>query len=82
MSSNRETKSFYKPALLSPIHPVDNPFDHLIIDCVGPLPKSKFGSEYLLTVMCQVTHCPAVNPLHTITVKSVVHCHIWNTKGD
>lgn len=43
------------PVPLCPIPVVDNPFEHLIIDCVGPLPKSKSGSEYLLTVMCQVT---------------------------
>ena len=61
-----------KPAPLSPIPAVDNPFEHIIIDCVGPLPKSKFGSEYLLTVMCQVTRYPAAYPLRTITAKSVV----------
>ena len=38
-----------KPAPLCPIPAVGNPFEHLIIDCVGPLPKSKSGSEHLLT---------------------------------
>ena len=61
-----------KPAPLSPIPAVDGPFEHIIIDCVGPLPRSKFGSEYLLTVMCQVTRYPAAYPLRTITAKSVV----------
>lgn len=60
-----------KPAPLCPISVICNPFEHLIIDCIGPLPKSKSGSEYLLTVMCQVTCYPAVYPLHKITAKSV-----------
>ncbi|KAK0130706.1 hypothetical protein N1851_034660 [Merluccius polli] len=35
-----------KPAPLKPIHSVGTPFEHLIVDCVGPLPKSKSGMEY------------------------------------
>ncbi len=42
-----------KPAPLFPIPAVSPPFEHLIIDCVGPLLKSKSGSIYLLTVMCR-----------------------------
>lgn len=61
-----------KPFPLSPISVVSEPFEHLIIDCVGPLPKSKSGSCYLLTVMCQSTSYPTAYPLHTITAKSVV----------
>ena len=47
-------------------------FEYLIIDCVGPLPRSKAGSHYLLTVMCQSTRYPAAYPLRSITTKSVV----------
>ncbi|XP_034064355.1 REST corepressor 1 isoform X3 [Gymnodraco acuticeps] len=61
-----------KPVPLSPIPAVSSPFDRLLIDCVGPLPKSKAGSSYLLTVMCQSTRYPAVYPLRNITAKSVV----------
>ena len=61
-----------KPAPLCPIPVVEQPFEHLIIDCVGPLPHSKRGNNYLLTVMCQVTRYPAAYPLRTITTKSVV----------
>ena len=61
-----------KPAPLCPIPAVEKPFEHLIIDCVGPLPRSKQGHIYLLTVMCQVTRYPAAYPLRTITTKSVV----------
>uniref|UniRef100_A0AAQ5ZP60 Gypsy retrotransposon integrase-like protein 1 n=1 Tax=Amphiprion ocellaris TaxID=80972 RepID=A0AAQ5ZP60_AMPOC len=61
-----------KPAPLRPIPAIENPFEHLIIDCVGPLPKSKSGSQYLLTVMCLVTRYPAAYALRNITAKSVV----------
>lgn len=61
-----------KPAPLYPIPAIGQPFEHLIIDCVGPLPRSKSGHCYLLTVMCQATRYPAAYPLRTITSKAVV----------
>ncbi|KAL2078785.1 hypothetical protein ACEWY4_026470 [Coilia grayii] len=61
-----------KPAPLSPIKVTANPFDHLLIDCVGPLRRSSSGSEYLLTVMCQTTRYPAASPLRSIRAKSIV----------
>lgn len=60
------------PAPLYPIPAVSQPFEHLVIDCVGPLPRSKAGSNYLLTVMCQSTRYPAAYPLRSITTRSVV----------
>ena len=30
----------------------------IMIDCVGPLPKTKSGNEYLLTIMCASTRFP------------------------
>nr|XP_033964458.1 uncharacterized protein LOC117465610 [Pseudochaenichthys georgianus] len=61
-----------KPAPLYPIPVVGNPFEHLIVDCVGPLPRSKAGNNFLLTVMCQATRYPAAYPLRNITTRSVV----------
>lgn len=61
-----------KPAPLYPIPVVNEPFEYLLIDCVGPLPVSKSGSKYLLTVMCQATRYPAAFPLRSITAKAVV----------
>lgn len=60
------------PAPLYPIPAIAQPFEHLIIDCVGPLPCSKSGCKYLLTVMCQSTRYPAAYPLRSITARSVV----------
>ena len=62
-----------KPAPLHPIQPVGQPFEtDCQIDCVGPLPKSKTGSMYLFTVMCQTTRYPAAYPLRNITTKSIM----------
>ena len=61
-----------KVAPLYPIPAIGQPFQHLIIDCVGPLPPSKSGAVYLLTVMCQNTRYPAAYPLRTLTTKVVV----------
>ncbi|KAL2103158.1 hypothetical protein ACEWY4_000026 [Coilia grayii] len=61
-----------KPVPLRPITPAPKPFEHLVIDCVGPLPRSKSGCVYLLTVICQTTRYPAAYPLRSITVKPVV----------
>lgn len=61
-----------KPAPLFPIPAIAQPFKHLIIDCVGPLPRSKSGSYYLLTLLCQNMRYPAAYPQRTITARSVV----------
>ncbi|KAK0146674.1 Retrovirus-related Pol polyprotein from transposon 412 [Merluccius polli] len=61
-----------KPAPLQSIQSVGTLFEHLIIDCVGPLPPSKSGNVYLFTVMCQATRYPGAYALRTITTRSVV----------
>ena len=42
------------------------------MDCVGPLPKTKVGNQYLLTVMCASTRFPEAIPLHSIKAKNIV----------
>ena len=32
------------------------PFGHIIMDCIGPFPRTKSGSKYLCTTMCRFTH--------------------------
>lgn len=61
-----------KPVPLCPILAIAQPFEHLIINCVGWLPLSKSGANYLLTVMCQSTRYPAAFPLRSIMARSVV----------
>ena len=59
-------------ASLQPIPAFDEPFSRIIIDCVGPLPKTKSGCQYLLTIMCVSTRFPEVIPLRNIKTKTIV----------
>ncbi len=38
-------------ALLQPVPVMAEPFERLILDCVGPLPKTKSGYQYVLTIV-------------------------------
>lgn len=67
-----KTNQCIKPAPWCPVSASSQPFEHRLIDCIGPLPKSKTGSMYLFILMCLSTHYPAAYPLHNITTKSVV----------
>ena len=57
---------------LQPILAFDEPFSMIIIDCVGPLLKTKSGSEYLLIIMCASTRFPETIPLRNIKTKTIV----------
>ena len=57
---------------LQPIPAFDEIFGRIIIDCVGPLRKTKSGNEYLLTVMCASLHFPEAIPLRNIKTKTIV----------
>ena len=59
-------------AQLQPIPAFDEPFSRILIDCVGPLPRTKSGNEYLLTIMCTSTRFPEAIPLWNIKTKSIV----------
>ncbi|XP_072178543.1 uncharacterized protein [Diadema setosum] len=62
----------YKPFISSgPIPAFEEPFSRVIVDCVGPLPRTKSGNQYLLTMMCASTRFPKAIPLRTITAKNV-----------
>ena len=58
-------------APLKTIPVTDELFSKLIIDCVGPLPKTKSGKRFLLTVMCSATRFPEAFPLRNIESKTV-----------
>ncbi len=59
-------------APLVPIPAVGEPFEHVIVDCVGPLPKTRSGNQFLLTLMCSATRFPEAIPLRKITAPVVV----------
>ena len=59
----------------APLHPIpvfDEPFSHIFIDCVGPLPKTKSQNEYLLTIMCSSTRFPEAIPLRSIKTNTIL----------
>lgn len=59
------------PAPLHPIPAIGEPFERVLVHCVGPLPKTKAGNQYLLTIMCAATQFPEAMPLRGITAKAV-----------
>ena len=70
-------------APLKPIPAVGEPFEHVIVDCVGPLPKTKSGNQYILTVMCAVTRYPEAVPLRSLKACAIVKAlvKIFSTFG-
>ena len=61
---------------LQPSPAFDEPFSRIIIDCVGPLPKTKSGNEYLLTIMCASTRFPEAIPLRNIKTKTIAKAFV------
>ena len=59
------------PAPLHPIPVADETFTRVIIDCVGRLPKTKTGCEYILTIMCSTTRFPETIPLRNSKARTV-----------
>ncbi|XP_069163371.1 uncharacterized protein [Procambarus clarkii] len=64
-------------APLYPIPSIGEPFEHLILDIVGPLPPATSGVKYLLTILDRVSRYPEAIPLKTITAKVLVKQLLW-----
>uniref|UniRef100_A0A8K9V3F6 Gypsy retrotransposon integrase-like protein 1 n=1 Tax=Oncorhynchus mykiss TaxID=8022 RepID=A0A8K9V3F6_ONCMY len=64
-------KQVIPPAPLCPIPVIGEPFEHVVVDCVGPLPKTKSGNQFLLTIMFMATRYPEAIPLRKITAPVV-----------
>lgn len=60
---NQPIKSFP----LQPIPVVEEPFSKIFIDCVGPLPKSRNGNQFILTIMCTSTRYSTLKPFPYVT---------------
>ena len=58
-------------APLKPIPAFKEPFSKVIIDCVGPLTKTKSRNQYLLTIMRASTRFPEAIPLTNITAPKI-----------
>lgn len=48
----------------------EEPFWRIIIECVGPLPKS--SNQYLLTIMCDSTRFPEAIPLRKLSAPALI----------
>jgi len=59
-------------AYLQPIPALEEPFSRIIVDCVCPLPKTKSGNQYLLTITYVSTRFPEAIPLTNIKCKTIV----------
>lgn len=59
-------------APLQPVPAFEEPFSRVLIDCVGPLPKTRSGNQYMLTIMCTATRFPEAIPLRNITTKTII----------
>jgi hypothetical protein len=59
-------------ATLQPILAFEEPFSLVLVDCVGPLPNTGVGNQYLLTIMCTSTRFPEAIPLRNIKAKTIV----------
>ncbi|XP_076033590.1 uncharacterized protein LOC143020752 [Oratosquilla oratoria] len=72
-----------KPYPLQPIPVVKEPFSKIIIDCVGPLPKTPLGFQFLFTIVDCATRYPEAIPLRRITAKNVVRAlvHFFTQVG-
>lgn len=60
-------------ALLHLIPAVSEPFERVIVDCVGPLPKDKTGHQFLLMLKCAATRFPEAGPLRRISAPLVIN---------
>ena len=58
-------------APLQPIPAFGEPFSKIIIDCVGPLPRTKSGNQFIFTIMCSSTRYPEAIPLRNIKAVTV-----------
>lgn len=48
-----------------------------MIDCVGPLSRTKSGHKYILTMMCVATRFPEAIPLKNISSRKIVNALIF-----
>ncbi|XP_066970164.1 uncharacterized protein [Macrobrachium rosenbergii] len=58
-------------APLNPIPAIGEPFSEIVVDVVGPLPKTKSGCMYMLTVVDRASRFPEAFPLRWITSRVV-----------
>jgi hypothetical protein len=53
-------------------------FSWIFIDCLGPLPKTRSGNEYILTIMCVSYRFPQAIPFRDIKAKKICNLSIFS----
>ena len=71
------------PYPLQPVQVPSESFQKIIIDIVGPLPKTKRANQYILTVLCPTTRYLEAFPLKNISAKTVCSklIHMFTSVG-
>ena len=59
-------------APLQPIPVIGEPFEKVVVDVVGPLPRTSGGNEYLLTLMCTATRYADAIPISSCKARKIV----------
>ena len=72
LSNGRKPNQKIPRAPLQPVPAFEEPFNRVLIDCVGPLPKSQSGNEYLLTIICTSTRFPEAIRLRNFKANTIV----------
>lgn len=57
---------------LHPIPVFEEPSSWVIVDYIGPLPRTKSGNKFLLTIMCASSKFLEAIPLQNISAKKIV----------
>lgn len=68
--TGKPNEKWKAPLVKVPI--VMEPFARIVIDLVGPLPKTKSGYKHILTILCPATKFPEAVPLREATSSEVV----------
>ena len=74
MLGHWQNKSKVPKAPLYPIPVVGEPFTHIVIDVVGPLPRSSNGVEYIFTIIDRATRYPEAFPIKNTTSEVIWRC--------
>lgn len=65
-----EPNQVVPPAPLHLVLALGEPF--VIVDCVDPLPRTKSGNQFMLTIMCVSTRSPEAIPLKKFTASAII----------
>ena len=70
--SGKPNKPIPKAPLIN-IPSVGEPFEEVVIDLVGPLPRSKRGNQYILSIMDRMSRYPEAVPIRNGRAQTVVN---------